>query len=156
MSLYFLDTSALVKYYRREEGSDFVERLFTTVADHRVISRLAMVEIESAFATRVRTGEIDRDTAFVARRRLESDLGRGHLRMAAVSDQHFEAARRLLTKHGTERSLRTLDALQLSVAIRLRQAGFPLIFVAADRKLCEVAELEGFRVTNPEHPRLTT
>jgi hypothetical protein len=28
LSLFFLDTSALVKYYHREPGSDLVERLF--------------------------------------------------------------------------------------------------------------------------------
>ena len=156
MSLYFVDTSALVKYYRREEGSDFMERLFAAAADQRVISRLTMVEMESALATRVRTGEIDRGTAFVARRRLESDLGRGHLRMAAGSDLHFGTARLLVTKHGTERSLRTLDALQLAVAVRLKQEGFAPVFVAADVRLCAVAELEGFRVTTPENPTLTT
>ena len=120
MSLYFVDTSALVKYYRREEGSDVMERLFAAAADQRVISRLTMVEMESALATRVRTGEIDRG------------------------------------KHGTERSLRTLDALQLAVAVRLKQEGFAPVFVAADVRLCAVAELEGFRVTNPENPTLTT
>lgn len=149
------DTSALVKYYRRELGSDFVERLFADAGAQRVISRLAMVEIESAFATKVRTGEIDRETVLIARRRLESDLGRRNVLMASVGDEHFEIARRLLVRHGSERSLRTLDALQLSVAVGLRRAGFPPIFVASDLRLCEVAELEGFRVTNPEHPKLT-
>jgi hypothetical protein len=28
LALVFLDTSALAKYYRRDAGSDFVERLF--------------------------------------------------------------------------------------------------------------------------------
>jgi hypothetical protein len=114
-----------------------------------------MVELESAFATKVRTGEIDVDAAMIARRRLEPDLGRRNLLMAAVGDEHFEIARRLLVNHGIGRSLRTLDALQLSVAVGLRRAGITTIFVSADEKLCRVAELEGFQVTNPEHPSLT-
>ena len=73
----------------------------------------------------------------------------------AVGDEHFEIARRLLVRYGSERSLRTLDELQLSVAVGLRRAGFPPIFVASDLRLYEVAELEGPRVTNPEHPTLT-
>jgi predicted nucleic acid-binding protein len=154
LALLFLDTSALAKYYRREPGSDFVERLFADAGVQRVISRLAMVEIESAFATKVRTGEIDSETVLIARRRLESDLGRRNILMAAVGDDHFEIARRLLIRYGADRSLRTLDALQLSVAVGLRRAGYPPIFVAADQRLCEVAELEGFQVTNPEHPTL--
>ena len=59
MALLFLDTCALAKYYRREAGSDFVERLFANAGAQRVISRLAIVEMESAFATKIRTGEID-------------------------------------------------------------------------------------------------
>ncbi len=142
MALLFLDTSALAKYYRREPGSAFVERLFADAGAQRVISRLAMVEMESAFATKVRTGEIDSESALIARRRLESDLGRRNILMAVVGDDHFEIARRLLIGYGADRSLRTLDALQLSVAVGLRRAGY-------------VAELEGFQVTNPEHPTLT-
>ena len=155
MALLFLDTSALAKYYRREPGSDFVERLFADAGAQRVISRLAMVEMESALATKVRTGEIDSETALIARRRLESDLGRRNVLMAAIGDDHFEVARRLLVRYGADRSLRTLDALQLSAAVGLRRAGYPPIFVASDQRLCEVAELEGFQVTNPEHPTLT-
>ena len=155
MALLFLDTSALAKYCRREAGSDFVERLFANAGAQRVISRLAIVEMESAFATKIRTGEIDSEGALIARRRLESDLGRRNILMAAVGDDHFEIARRLLIKYGSDRSLRTLDALQLSVAVELRRVGHPPIFVAADQRLCEVAELEGFQVTNPEHPVLT-
>ena len=90
MALLFLDTSALAKYYRREPGSEFVERLFGEAGSQRVISRLAMVEIESAFATKVRTGEIDSEAALIARRRLESDLGRRNILMAAIGDDHFE------------------------------------------------------------------
>ncbi len=116
MALFFLDTSALAKYYHREPGSDFVERLFADDGAQRVISRLATVEMESAFATKVRTGEIDSEAARIARRRLESDLGRRTILMAASRDDHFEIARGLLVKYGGERSLRTLDALQLSVA----------------------------------------
>jgi predicted nucleic acid-binding protein len=155
LPLFFLDTSALAKYYRREPGSDFVERLFADAGSQRVISRLAIVEIESAFATRIRTGEIEPEAALVARRRLESDLGRRNILMAAFGDEHFAIARRLLIRYGTDQSLRTLDALQLSVAIALERAGFPPVFVASDRRLCKVAELEGFRVTNPEQPTLT-
>jgi predicted nucleic acid-binding protein len=155
LALLFLDTSALAKYYRLESGSDFVERLFGDVGAQRVISRLAMVEIESAFAAKVRTGEIDSEAALIARRRLESDLGRRNILMASVGDDHFEIARQLLIRYGADRSLRTLDALQLSVAVGLRRAGYPPIFVAADLRLCEIAELEGFQVTNPEHPTLT-
>jgi hypothetical protein len=74
--------------------------------------------------------------------------------MATVGDDHFEIARRLLLRYAADRSLRTLDAPQLSVAVGLRRAGYAPIFVAAEQRLCEVAELEGFQVANPERPVL--
>ena len=55
-------------------------------------------------------------------------------------------------KYGAVEALRTLDALQLSVALGLKRAGFVTVFLAADQKLCRVASLEGFAVTNPEQP----
>ena len=151
MPLFFLDTSALAKYYRRESGSDFVERLFADSGSQRVISRLALVEMESVFALKVRTREIDQQTALTARR-LEFDLGRRHVLVAAVRDEHFQTAKLLLVKYGGSHSLRTLDALQLSVASGLKRAGFTPVFVAADQKLCQIAAWEGFQITNPEQP----
>ena len=97
-------------------------------------------------------GEIDKHSASIARRRLEADLGQGRLLVAAVNGYHFRTAKQLLVKHGYIEALRTLDALQLSVALGLKRAGLVEAFVAADQTLCRVAALEGFAVTNPEQP----
>lgn len=108
--------------------------------------------MESVFALKARTGEIDEQAVLIARRRLEADLGRRRLLVAAVNDDHFRDARRLLIKHGITAALRTLDALQLAIALGLKRAGLATMFIAADQKLCPVAALEGFEVTNPEQP----
>jgi hypothetical protein len=52
LSLSFLNTGGLAKYYRQEPGADFIERLFADTGTQRVISRLSTVEMESAFATK--------------------------------------------------------------------------------------------------------
>ena len=152
MAKYFLDTSAVAKLYRSELGSEFVDRIFSERASQHLISRLTIVEMESVLALKVRTGEIDQQAVLVVRRRLDADLGRSRLLVAAVNDDHFRSARQLLIKHGASEALRSLDALQLSIAIELRRAGLVAVLVAADQKLCRVAALEGFAVTNPEHP----
>jgi predicted nucleic acid-binding protein len=149
---YFFDTSALAKVYRKEIGSDFVDRLLSEPGSQHIVSRLAIVEMESVLALKMRTGEIDQQSALIARRRLNADLGRRRLLVAAVNDEHFRTARQLLLKHGVLEALRTLDALQLSVALGLKQAELVTVFVAADQRLCRVALLEGFAVTNPEQP----
>jgi predicted nucleic acid-binding protein len=149
---YFFDTSALAKVYRNEAGSDVVDRIFSEPGSQQIISRLAIVEMESVLALKVRTGELDEQSVLIARRRLEADLGRRLLLVAAVNDEHFRLARQLIFKHGAVEALRTLDALQLSVAVGLQRAGLVTVFVAADQRLRRVALLEGFAVTNPERP----
>jgi predicted nucleic acid-binding protein len=152
---YYFDTSALAKLYRLEVGSDFVDRLHSERDSRHLISRLAIVEMESVFALKIRTGEIDHQAALTNRSTTPGSrpyLGRGRLLVAAVNDEHFRNARQLLFKYGVNEALRTLDALQVSVAVGLKRAGLATTFVAADQKLCRVAALEGFAVTNPEEP----
>jgi predicted nucleic acid-binding protein len=149
---YFFDTSALAKLYRVEVGSDSVDRIISEPGSQHFISRLAIVEMESVFAMKARIGEIDRQAVLLARRRLEADVARRRLLVAAVYDEHFRGARQLLFRYGVGEALRTLDALQLSVALHLKRAGLVTVFAAADRKLCRVATFEGFAVTNPEQP----
>lgn len=71
---YFFDTSALAKVYRKEIGSDLIDRLLAEPASSHIISRLAIVEMESVFALKVRTEEIDQSSASIARRRLQPIL----------------------------------------------------------------------------------
>ena len=47
--------------------------------------------------------------------------------------------------------MRTLDALQLSMALDLRRRELLDTFVVADRLLAEVATLEGLQSLNPEN-----
>ena len=152
MPRYFLDTSALAKVYRKEIGSDVVNRILYEPGSRHVISRLTIVEMESVLALKARTGEIDQQSVGIARRRLETDLGQRRFVVANVSDEQVRTARQLVSRYGIAEALRTLDALQLSAALWLRRAGLVTVLVASDQKLCRVAALEGFAVANPEQP----
>jgi len=149
---YFFDTSALAKVYRKELGSDLIDRIVTEPGSHRFISRFTILEMESVLALKFRTGDIDEQSLLIARRRLDADLGSRRLLVAIVSDEHLRGARQLLIDHGRAEALRGPDALQLSVALGLKRAGLVSVFVAADQKLCRVAMMEGFTVLNPEQP----
>jgi hypothetical protein len=59
---------------------------------------------------------------------------------------------RLLMRQGVRRPLRTLDALQLAVALWLRSQGRLDGLVCADRRLEAAAQAEGLPVINPEQP----
>ena len=152
MPHYFLDTSALAKLYRKEIGSDLVDRVVAEPDSRRFISRFTILEMESVLALKFRTGEIDERSVVITRRRLGADLGNQRLLVATVSDEHLRGARKLLIDHGRTEALRGPDALQLSVALGLKRAGLVSVFVAADQKLCRVAIIEGFTTLNPEQP----
>ena len=102
---------------------------------------------------KTRTGEITEAALQIARRRFRADLARQRLIVAPlVHEGHFQAARKLLVRYGAAEGLRTLDALQLAIALDLHRQGHIAIIVAADQKLCRVAPLAGCTAINPEQP----
>jgi uncharacterized protein with PIN domain len=103
---YFFDTSALAKVYRQEVGSAFLDRILSEPASRHIISRLTVVEMESGLALKARIGEIDRQAVSIARRRIDADLARRRLLIAAVNGEHFPGAGELLVKHGATHSRR--------------------------------------------------
>lgn len=58
MPIYVLDSSAVIKLYRPEKGSDAVTRLLSGPDVLAFISRLAVVEVQRAFARKVRENEM--------------------------------------------------------------------------------------------------
>ena len=150
MTRYFFDTSALVKNYHVETGTSEVHRIVAEPGAEHLITRLATVEVLSGFATKVRTGVLLTAEFQRLRGLFLSDVKRRRFRPIRILNAHYQLAAELIATHGMERQLRTLDALQLSVGLRLHQV-IPIDqFVCADQRLCDVAILEGLAVLNPE------
>ena len=61
-----------------------------------------------------------------------------------LDEEHMKDSIMLVLK----RNLRTLDSLQLAIALRLKE--LEIVFVCADRKLVTVASKEGLKTINPE------
>lgn len=61
MSLYFLDTSALVKQYHDESGSAVVNSLFDNSDNIFVIASITLAEFASAFTRKVNEGIISEE-----------------------------------------------------------------------------------------------
>jgi hypothetical protein len=85
-------------------------------------------------------------------------IGLGLASDLALLAHHHDAAtfaegrigEHIVVAHGFAHRLRTLDALQLAVALDLRSQGLLEYFVVADQALGEVAAIEGLTVLNPE------
>lgn len=150
MARYFFDSSALAKRYHPEIGTPKVLSIFQESGREIRISRLSFLEIQSVFAIKVRAGAISRDEAGLLRARLLADVASGEFEVCSLTADFFRDAERLIVRHGFSFRLRTLDALQLAVALWLSNQGLLDQFVVCDQALAEVAALEGLMVLNPE------
>jgi predicted nucleic acid-binding protein len=148
---YFFDSSALVKLYHHENGTTVVDQIVNATGNQVRVSRLTVAELTSAFAIKVRTQSITRQDADVFLRQFQGDIAIGKLEVFSIGEGEFAIAEALVERYAFDSRLRPLDALQLAVALELRNQKLVEHFVAADAILCEVAKLEGFSVINPEH-----
>ena len=136
--LAYFDTSALVKRYVTEPGSNSVRLLLRT---HRVVSSV-LVRLESVSAVRRRHTEGQLTNAQQQRllRRIEADDASWEL--VPIGDEVVEGARRLLLAH----QLRTLDAIHLASASIVAAEGVQMPFVTADHRQADVGRLAGLEV----------
>lgn len=116
----YCDTSALLKLYLPEVGSDEFNEILEG-RDDVIVSDLAVTEIISAMARRLRQGALSR----VAARRLQQaiigrlDQGLYH-RVELTREVHRRAEHFLVSLPGTP--LRAADALHLALAASARSA----------------------------------
>ena len=150
MAGYFFDSSALVKLYHEELGTPVADQIASAQGSQIRISRLTPVELTSAFAIKVRTHAVSQDDAKQFLRQFREDIVAGKLEIFAVTESEYVMAELLVERYALDLRLRALDALQLAVALALRSQELVDHFVAADRVLCEIANLEGFSVIDPE------
>ena len=149
MARYYFDSSALAKLYQSEIGSERVQTIFRESNRRIIISRLTVAEMHSVFARRVRMGDLTAADAGALRTRLLNDIATTALTVLAVTDRHYAETERLLMQYGNTKRLRTLDAMQLAVALDVHRVVALDSIVAADNALCEVAAEEGLATENP-------
>jgi predicted nucleic acid-binding protein len=149
---YYFDTSALVRYYHAEPGSPEVEAIIQEAGATHVLSWLTVLETQSAFALKVRTGDITDSDFLLLLKRLKTDIAQRRLLVTRVLRRHFDRAERLLAKHAMQLRLRSLDALHLGIGLDLQDHGHVDTLVTTDITLASVAAQEGLTVRNPLSP----
>lgn len=126
-----------------------MDRLFDDPRSVLVVLRLGLVELLSALAMKVCTGELSVDAHDQARKRFLGEVKSRRLLIVRLLVGHYRNAKGLIGRHAQSRRLRTLDALQLGVALDLNEQGRIDTFVTADQPLCEVASQERLATLNP-------
>jgi predicted nucleic acid-binding protein len=111
----YLDTSALAKVYVREPGSDVLEAALLGRRD-LIVSDLAVTELTSAVARRVRDGDLSLAHGRRVYQRLLGDLEAGQFLRVELNAEAHREAERLLLAVGRRTPLRAADALHLALA----------------------------------------
>lgn len=146
MSCYFLDSTAFVKLFVQEAGTDTIVRLMEATEDNRkLLSAGTPLEVYAALKRRERVGGISAQDSEAARNILRVEAAR--MVQQPLNPAVLEAARQLLDRH----ELRSAEALQLGAAVVAREMfqGMEIVFVSADQRLLGAAQAEHFEVLNP-------
>ena len=145
MSSYFLDSSALVKAYRQEAGTNKVVPLLEGI-DQLVIACLTHVEVAATLVRRGRETPLSMVDISDLLSTLNEDITQC-FEIIELTKPLVRTAVEMARKH----ALRGADALQLACALWARtERGFTdLIMVGSDRELNTAAQAEGFVIVDP-------
>ncbi|MDL1957727.1 MAG: type II toxin-antitoxin system VapC family toxin [Candidatus Desulfofervidus auxilii] len=143
---YFFDTSALVKHFCKEKGSEVVTKIILESSNIIWISELSILEIFSALYKKYRIGELEEESLKNALEGIRLEIK--FFRTEPLSSIIVYEAINLLSTYAKSYNLRTLDSLQLATFNLISEKDW--IFVAADEKLCNLVNQIGYNVINPE------
>jgi predicted nucleic acid-binding protein len=153
VNAYFLDTSALVKRYVPEIGSDWILSITDPATDNDLaISQITWVEVHSAFARRLRDGSLSAQRFDLIAQKVREDF-ENEYRVIDVDQTLIETATELVMQH----PLRAYDSVQLASALRFQSTTLvsvpntQLVFVSADNRLLNIAHSEGLATDNPNN-----
>jgi predicted nucleic acid-binding protein len=150
VSVYFFDSSAIVKRYVKETGTGWILNITDPAKRNRIyVARITGVEVVSAIARRGRNGDIPGAEVFDAIGQFQNDFS-SQYRVLEITPALTGIAMVLAQAC----ALRGYDAIQLAAALeynnrRLLMSLPALILVSADNALNSAAMAEGLTVDNP-------
>ncbi len=146
MNCYFLDSTAFVKLFVQEAGTEAIIRLMEATEDNRkLISAGTPLEVYAALKRRERSGGLAQEDSDAARNILRVEAAR--MVQQPLNPAVLEAARQALDRH----ELSASESLQLGAAVVAREMfqGMAIVFVSSDQRLLGAAKLERFEILDP-------
>lgn len=153
----YLDSSALVKHYVQEAGTEKLEdwlRIEEAASRQLFTSVLTFAEIHATLARRMQDKSLSTREFIRARKKFDSDWA---LRLSPID---LAPAVLGIVRDVVGVGLRSADAVHLVSAVWLRDAallgltsnvkGVTVTFVTSDEKLAEAAQKKHFEVFNPQ------
>jgi uncharacterized protein len=140
----YCDTSALIKRYVEEEGTDTVDGLWSASLDIAT-SVIAFAETAAAFSRKLREGVLTEKEYAVTLRMFKTDFD--SFILIPITTSLNATIERLVRLY----PLRGFDAIHLSSALIFRDSGsVPVHFACFDRHLNEAALKEGLTIAVQE------
>jgi hypothetical protein len=144
--LFYLDSSAWLKRYFHEPGSDWMMRLFES-GNPLASSVRGYIEVASALARQQVPRKLDEEKLAQLQQQLEEDWG--DLTGFPLTDEVVGRALRLVRGY----RLRGADAVHLATALGVNDAlagtGDSLVLIASDEELLAAAQQVGLAIENP-------
>jgi len=138
----FFDTSALVKYFHNEQGSQEVIKLIENHENEIWVSDLARVEFVSALHRKFRNKEIDMFQLNEALKGFDSEWN--NFNIQPLGNTVITTADQLLRENADQYRLRALDAIHFASFTLLAEKNWA--FVVADSLLADAVAANQFKV----------
>ena len=142
MPAYYFDTSALVKRYHLEQGSERMDQLFADPTASLLTANITLTELTSALDRKRQDRTLTQETLNYVLAAVSRDLHEDFW-LIELDRGHVLRSQELILRH----HLRALDALHLAVLLSLRD--ITPVLVCADQRLLEAAQREQCTVLNP-------
>lgn len=145
----FLDTSAIVKIYHQEKGTQKISNYLEGISEDLFLttSDITKIELHSALLKKYRVTQISEKNLSEVFQLFEKDFRKFNI---IVVDQIVKnIALFWLDNFGIKYSIRTLDSLQLASAVYSNNYYKIDYFVTSDKKLLNIVK-EFFQIINPE------
>ena len=156
MDFYFFDSSAAVKNYISEVGTNWIKSILATIPQTEIfMASITEVEVIAAFARRRKGKTLTTSDATVLISHFKADFSKDYTTVEVVPKIISQAVH-LADQH----SLRRYDAVQLAAALEIYMklisfkvnfGSSTLTFVSADNQLNSAAQAEGLTVENPNN-----
>jgi hypothetical protein len=146
LARYFLETSALVKLYVQEPGTDRLLPLISDGPDNQLaVLAISVVEVRSAIRRRQRAGDIDASAATAILKSVQAHMETRFIRQM-INETVIDTALEMIDRY----ALRAYDAVQLAGCLVLCAiAAEAFTFVCSDPQLLEAARSEQLAVLDP-------
>ena len=141
----YLDTSALIKLYLLEEGSEEVDRIVMGQDEPLPVWELQEAELVNALRLKVFWKDIELSDSEKLLDEFQKRKQRGFYFYPELDRSQLLPGFYKLSEHTRELGCQTLDIMHVNCALQIQAEQF----VSFDVKQCKLAELAGLNVVGP-------